>query len=159
MIHTEVAAGCVVIQMGQVEPEVLLIWTKQYPDPTLPKGHVEAGESLVDCAVREVKEETGYTVEVINSTPILLEKVMDKHPPVVRKRINWYLASAIEGSPSERTEKSLISKVAWVPLSHALQWMQRPDEIEALQRCVGMFESYGVDCPETHREFAERRKK
>lgn len=45
MHETFVGAGCVVLRHGEQEPEVLLIWTEQYPDPTLPKGHLEPSES------------------------------------------------------------------------------------------------------------------
>lgn len=29
---------------------------------SLPKGHIEKGEDLIDCAIRETKEETGVTL-------------------------------------------------------------------------------------------------
>ena len=35
---------------------------KDWQGYTLPGGHVEAGESIVDAVVREIKEETGLTV-------------------------------------------------------------------------------------------------
>ena len=31
----------------------------------LPGGHIEVGESLEECAVREIKEETGINIEIL----------------------------------------------------------------------------------------------
>ena len=36
---------------------------KDWPGLTLPGGHVEPGESIVDSVVREMKEETGLTIK------------------------------------------------------------------------------------------------
>ena len=30
----------------------------------LPGGHIEVGESLEECAIREIKEETGIEIEI-----------------------------------------------------------------------------------------------
>ena len=53
---------CVMIQNPETK-EVLIQNRKQkYPGWSFPGGHVERGESIYDCAVREVKEETGLDV-------------------------------------------------------------------------------------------------
>jgi 8-oxo-dGTP pyrophosphatase MutT (NUDIX family) len=140
-METKTAAGCVVLRADEAEPEVLVIWTKQYADPTLPKGHVKPGESLLECALRETEEETGYIVEVKVSTPIETERVLDSHPPVVRKVVHWFPASAVSGSPEMRAEKSLITRVGWLPVSEAVRQMRRPDEIHALKQCVEVWTS------------------
>src|SRR5690625_3534269 len=99
MHKTVVSAGCVVFRAGESEPEVLLIWTKQYPDPTLPKGHLDPGESERDGAVREVYEETGFAVEVLTEESISIVTVLDKRPPTVHKTIHWFPARVIGGAP------------------------------------------------------------
>lgn len=43
---------------------VLVLYRKREGDWTFPKGHVEAGESAVETAVRELREETGLEVQL-----------------------------------------------------------------------------------------------
>lgn len=130
------AAGCVVFRAGGTEWEVLLIWTKLYPDPTLPKGKIEPSESALACALREVFEETGYVVEALKTAPVTTETMLDKYPPIVHKTIHWFPARAVSGSPEHRTEKHLISRVDWLPVSEAVRQMRRADEITAVERCL-----------------------
>ncbi len=55
------AAGGIVVRDGRV----LLVHRPKYDDWTLPKGKAEAGESDEDCALREVREETGLECELV----------------------------------------------------------------------------------------------
>jgi 8-oxo-dGTP diphosphatase len=56
------AAGCVVWQRrSSGGAEVLLVHRPRYDDWSLPKGKLDPGESDLDCARREVLEETGVT--------------------------------------------------------------------------------------------------
>lgn len=55
------AAGCVVWRFGDVGLQVLVVHRPRYDDWSFPKGKLEAGETFLDGAVREVEEETGCT--------------------------------------------------------------------------------------------------
>ncbi len=54
-------AGCVVLSARN---EILLV-SEDKKIWSFPKGHMEQGETVEQTALREVKEETGYTVEII----------------------------------------------------------------------------------------------
>jgi 8-oxo-dGTP diphosphatase len=58
------AAGGLVWREIPPGREVAVIHRSRYGDWTLPKGKLEPAESLVDAAVREVREETGCQVRV-----------------------------------------------------------------------------------------------
>ena len=60
-----VQKGGVIILSQQKPTRVAVLYQAKHDDYSLPKGHVEQGETPVQCAVREVKEETGLDVEII----------------------------------------------------------------------------------------------
>jgi 8-oxo-dGTP diphosphatase len=58
------ASGGLVWRQATGERELVVIHRRRHRDWTLPKGKVQPGESWVQCAIREVREETGFDVEV-----------------------------------------------------------------------------------------------
>lgn len=79
--------GAVVVEKGRV----LLVQRGNEPMKgrwTLPGGLVEVGEALTDAVVREVKEETGLTVE-----PVELVELLDRiHKEGERVRYHYVIA-------------------------------------------------------------------
>jgi 8-oxo-dGTP diphosphatase len=58
------AAGGIVWRQREGGVEVLLVHRPKYDDWTLPKGKALEGESDEDCALREIREETGLRCEL-----------------------------------------------------------------------------------------------
>jgi len=54
---------CVMIQNPNNNEVLVQNRKRKYPGWSFPGGHIERGESIHDCAVREIKEETGLDVQ------------------------------------------------------------------------------------------------
>jgi len=71
-IRVDVVAGCILQQNGKY----LLVQERQqkvYGLWNLPAGHVDEGETIEQAAVREVMEETGYKVNLLEKIGIYHE--------------------------------------------------------------------------------------
>ncbi len=81
---------------------------------SLPKGHVEPGETREDAAVREVAEETGIHGRI--TAPLgKLAYTFTVGGRRIHKRVHHYLMVAECGELS--AEDVEVSAVAWVPLA------------------------------------------
>jgi 8-oxo-dGTP pyrophosphatase MutT (NUDIX family) len=61
-------AGTVLINLKN--KEICLVYNKDDKSYAFPKGHLEKGETLQECAIRETEEETGHTCSLINEKEI-----------------------------------------------------------------------------------------
>jgi ADP-ribose pyrophosphatase YjhB (NUDIX family) len=60
-----VLLGCSVVVMDTDRANLLLTRRTDNGRWCLPGGHLDAGESVTECAIRETKEETGLDVDVV----------------------------------------------------------------------------------------------
>lgn len=95
---SKVVTGCVIrredgkyLLVQEKQPKVYGLWN-------LPAGHVDRGEAIEDAAVREVKEETGYDVELGEKIGIYYDNV---ESPVRHAFIANIIGGVLKVQPDE----------------------------------------------------------
>lgn len=112
------AAGGYLVRPGTNEPELLLIFRRGRWD--LPKGKLDAGETIEDCAVREVREELGISrVQMIAPLGCTLHGYRERGRYRV-KTTHWFLMRTSENRFRPQTEED-IEHVEWMPYTAAMQ--------------------------------------
>jgi 8-oxo-dGTP diphosphatase len=112
--------------------EVAVIHRPRYDDWSLPKGKLSNGESELAAAVREVHEETGYTVRVgepLGTTRYRRFVNGVDRPKVVR----WWAMEAASGAFSPNAE---VDALRWVPLGSAATILTSGSDLTALRRFI-----------------------
>jgi ADP-ribose pyrophosphatase YjhB (NUDIX family) len=127
----ELSAGLVIVQKGTI---LLCHPTNQkwYGTYSIPKGHVQEGEDLIDAAIRETKEEVGIVIDkrdIIDKKPKFID-YKDKTGKLY-KRVYYFLAN-----PSEIIQQAAIipdkTEVDWAGFitpekaEHRILWRLKP---------------------------------
>lgn len=106
------AAGAVLYRIDGDVPLCAVVHRPRYDDWSLPKGKVDAGESLPVTAVREIAEETGFNAVLgfrIGTTGYPLKEN-------TRKEVTYWAAIAADGAFEPNSE---VDELRWLPLDEA----------------------------------------
>ncbi|WP_041451127.1 NUDIX hydrolase [Hoyosella subflava] len=92
--------------------EVAVIHRPRYDDWSLPKGKLDAGETPVVAAAREIAEETGFIPRLGRHLIRVSYPLTDAR----RKEVDYWSAEALSG---EFTPNGEVDELIWVPLAKA----------------------------------------
>jgi len=113
----------------------LLVWS-------IPKGHVEDGESMAETARREVAEETGLVGDVeetLGDVTYWYARRNDGRPVRVWKRVRFFLIRYRSGRFAERDDE--LDAVRWFPLEDAEQAVGYASERALVRRASELLAS------------------
>ena len=113
-MEKEISCGILVIRREGEKRQLLMIQSKKGGHWSYPKGHMEAGETQLDTARREVWEETGLKVE-----PIPGENHSTEYPlPNGNTKEVVYFMGRYEGGEARHQEAELTT-LGWFDLEEA----------------------------------------
>ena len=105
-----IEAGGGIVKKGD---KYLMIHRKGVWD--LPKGKLEVGEEIKECALREVEEETGVKVEAEGKIASIWHTYLHKKKNVLKKT-HWYAMTCLDDSEMGPQLEEKIEKVEWKTL-------------------------------------------
>lgn len=122
------------------DPQILLVRQYRYAADQylyeIPAGRLDAGEDPKDCAVRELREETGCTAQRME---FLI--TMFTTPGFTDEKIHLFMAAGLERGETAHEADEFMT-VETVTLSHALQLIQK-GEIKDAKTALGILFAAG----------------
>jgi 8-oxo-dGTP pyrophosphatase MutT (NUDIX family) len=126
-----VSSGGVVFRRSESQVFYLLLGFKRRNIWCLPKGLIERGETEIDAATREVREETGVSsLRLVDKIGTIgyqfgyMEKRFDKS-------VHFFLFETDQIETVVGTEHDMYT---WLPFDKAIQVMSYPNEREILEK-------------------------
>jgi len=136
----QVSAGGVVARRQGDGWEIALIARKGRTIWCLPKGHIEAGETPEQASLREVREETGVTAEILQrlgevSYWFASKVEQARFFKTVHFFLMWYTGGSTDYHDAE------VDEVRWFPLAQAVKRMTYPSERKLVRQAEKALET------------------
>jgi 8-oxo-dGTP pyrophosphatase MutT (NUDIX family) len=123
--------------IGRIDRRGRTLWS-------LPKGHIEVGETAEQTAIREVAEETGIRGDVLASLGSI-DYWFVTEGRRVHKTVHHYLLRFLGGELSDHDLE--VSEVAWVPLEELPSRLAYADERRLAEIAGGLIDTLHAHGP------------
>ncbi len=132
------AAGALCWRVKKKKLELLLIHRQRYDDWSWPKGKLDKGETLAECAVREVYEEVGLPITLGIPLPLIRYAVKPGTKEV------HYWAAAVDDMPPLPDGKEVDTAV-WCTPTKARGLLSNPSDVEPLDALLAAHEAGALE--------------
>lgn len=126
----EKSCGAIVLRKKGDRDEVLLI-QQNAGHWGFPKGHVEPGESEIETACREVLEETGVKIKILDE---FRQTISYSPARGVMKDVVYFLGTAVAGEA--KPQLSELRSLRWVPLEDVRDMITFPGDRALFESAV-----------------------
>ena len=125
-----ISSGVILFYRNKTEnPEVLLIKNKKSGLWGFPKGHLEKGESLIEAAMREVKEEVGLGLSTLDKDLCYNSEYFDDNND--RKKVVYFIKETRKFTPKLNNE---IEDYMWAKTEKAYKILIFPELKEIVKK-------------------------
>ena len=134
------SAGGVVHRIDAGRAEVVLVHRREPSLWALPKGTPNSGETLVETAVRETREETGLQVEIEEPISSIFYYFV-RGRTRFHKTVHFFLMRPIGGRLEDHDHE--FDEVRWVQIEEALELMTHATERGVVLRAAELLVARG----------------
>jgi 8-oxo-dGTP pyrophosphatase MutT (NUDIX family) len=125
----EKSCGAIIFHKTKQNTKILLVKNSNGRYWSFPKGHIEEGENEQQTAIREIKEETGLDVTLIDNF-----REISEYCPFgkIRKRVVFFLAQAFTDNVKIQEEE--IDSYIWVDLQQARKLCSYDNDLRIIDK-------------------------
>jgi 8-oxo-dGTP pyrophosphatase MutT (NUDIX family) len=140
---TAISAGGIVVRSEPEGHSLVVGMRRRERDAvtwTLPKGTPDPGETVEETAVREVGEETGLRVRIVEPLPSI-EYTFVTSGTRIHKTVHYFLMEALGGDLSAHDHE--FERVRWIPFREAPEVLTFESERTLVATAAGILDGRG----------------
>ena len=132
-IKKRISSGGIVYRIREGRTEVVIVAVRGSRAWCLPKGIIDGGETPPVTALREIREETGLTCEILEKLGQVSYWYFIKEEMIkVHKTVHFYLLKYLEGNTDDHDHE--VDEARWVPIEESLEKLSYKSEKEIMRK-------------------------
>jgi len=127
--RNQVSAGGVAFRTGPDQVKIVVVLTAASGKWQLPKGMIDPGESELEAAIREVREEGGIDTEAVcelGQTKFTFTARSNGTRSLIHKSVHWFLLRYLSGNVTDHDHE--VDEARWVAFDEAMGLLEFENE-------------------------------